>query len=118
MKPYWEQMKLEQDIYEMQNAPTPAYDFAAAQDKFDSIVDLYCESPSVSAAQLVDYAGGTNHAAAIRFALKLAAKVMQEPSHTMLDAAIKSYNQNGQFALQSHFTAMISQACKEVENAE
>lgn len=52
--------------------------------------------------------------AAIESALKLAAKVTSEPSEGMIKAAISSYNNNGEFALVTHFKAMVSQAMGEV----
>lgn len=49
-------------------------------------------------------------------AMRIAHALMQEPSEEMRIAAIESYNQNGNFALVSHFKAMRDQMLKEALN--
>ena len=91
-------------------APTPAYDFAAA---LDALAEWKITSPDAENAQSIDQKLG-NQAYTIFFALKLAAKVMQEPSEGMCIFA-EARKRNHQNCMYSEiFTAMISQACAEI----
>lgn len=83
--------------------PTPAYDFAAAEVAFNSTREK-------KSGEFYD---------TMIFALRLAAKVMQTPSHAMQDAFYENATVTSVGTIPNMaqaFTAMISQACAEVEN--
>lgn len=88
---------------------TTKHDYKAALVDFNS-AQIDTEMPT-QALVLVSY----DTIYAIEHALKIADKLMQEPSEGMTDAAINSYAENGKFALVSHFKAMRDQMLKEVE---
>lgn len=87
-------------------------EYKDALDRFE-YADYQSESPCwVDAKKLL----GNSTYDTIRRALRIAHELMQEPSEEMTKKAIESYNQNGKFALVSHYKAMRDQLLKEVNN--